>query len=174
MSRIPWSLETLDGLDVLVFEVNPKSDSGSFGVNKGISYSVAAGPSNSSVIASSRIQEEPIQVFNLPGPVYEVTSGHWKPKKDALITAWYATSSAEGSIDLSVTLLIGDELLNAGGDARGTMILPSTKKVHYEQIHQGVSVYTYPLVRTDQWCAIKLSGATGHEDVVVELYGKYV
>jgi len=50
MSRIPWSLETLDGLDVLVFEVNPKSDSGSFGVNKGISYSVAAGPSNSSVI----------------------------------------------------------------------------------------------------------------------------
>ena len=50
MSRTAWSLKTEDEVEVFFFEVNPKVDSGSLGVSKGISYSVAAGPSGRAVV----------------------------------------------------------------------------------------------------------------------------
>lgn len=50
MSRTAWTLKTEDEVEVLSFEVNPKVDSGSFGISKGVSYLVAAGPSGSAVV----------------------------------------------------------------------------------------------------------------------------
>lgn len=51
MSRTAWSLATTETTpEIYYFEVNPKADGGSFGVNKTPTYAVAAGYSKKTVV----------------------------------------------------------------------------------------------------------------------------
>ena len=56
MSRVAWTLTDNEQATPVVyhFEVNPKVDQGSFGVQKGIHYGVSAGPGGATVVHESR------------------------------------------------------------------------------------------------------------------------
>lgn len=126
-------------------------------------------------VSNSRVQEEEIQLFNLPGPVYESKSGNWNPvKRNVLLTSWYATATVAGESDLWIALLIGDRFLNQDGEARGLTILKAGETAVAGPILTGNAIYNYPYVPTDQWIAIQYANASGHEDVTVQLLGRYV
>ena len=125
-------------------------------------------------VSNSRAQEEEVQLFNLPGPVYGTESGRWLPKHNTLITSWYVSSSTVGNIDLWVVLNIGDNgfLYSEEGEGRSLLILEAGSKIASGPMYWGSSVYTYPTLTTDQWCSVVFSDSTGHTDVTVQLYGK--
>ena len=124
--------------------------------------------------SSSRVQEEEIQVFNLPGEVFDSISGHWSPQRDVVLTSWTVTSSTRGTGGLWVVLLVGDHAFNVEGDGVGVMILPAANLALSSKITLTNSIYNYATVTTNQWMAIQLGGSTGHSDVTVQLYGKYL
>ncbi len=129
---------------------------------------------NNIFVANTRVIEEPVQVFNLPGPVYATESGHWAPPKEVLLTSWYASSTSVGTSDLWVVLKIGDFLFEVVGQQRGLLILDSDNRVASGPIEYGDEAYNYPLVTPSEWMAITYSGSTGHNDVTVQLFGKYL
>lgn len=125
-------------------------------------------------VSTSRVQEEPIQVFDLPGPVYNTRSGRWSPAKNASLTSWYVSSSTVGTVDLWVILCIGDNVANAEtGDDVGVLVLPADSRFSNGNINTTLP-FGNIVVRTDQWISIGFSDNTGHTDVTVQLYGRYL
>lgn len=125
-------------------------------------------------ISNSRVQEEELVVFSYSGPVDEKVSGHWPPPKDVLVTSWSVTSSTKGDEDLLIVLLIGDHEYVTEGESRGAITLPADQVAASGKVTLGNSIYNYAIATKNQWIAVQSSGATGHEDVVVQLYGKYI
>lgn len=126
------------------------------------------------VVANTRVQEEEIQLFDLSGPAYAIDSGPWLPKRRAVLTSWYAASSTVGTSDLWVVLHVGDMLFNQEGEQVGLLILPAASKVVSGPITYGDQIYNYPTISPNQWMSVSLSGASGHTNVAVQFYGKYM
>jgi hypothetical protein len=122
--------------------------------------------------SNSRVQEDELTVYSFSGPVEAKVSGRWPPPKDVLITSWSITSATKGTEDLWIVLLIGDYEYVTEGEGRGVVILPADEMMVSGKVTFGNSVYNYPIATKNQWVAVQSSGATGHEDVVVQLYGK--
>lgn len=80
MSRLPWSLATTGASpEVYYFEVNPKTDGGSFGVNKSPTYVVAAGYSGRTITHETTNELARVQYSGVL-----LTSG-----QNASVSEWY-------------------------------------------------------------------------------------
>ena len=73
-----------------------------------------------------------------------------------------------------VVLHVGDMLFNQEGEQVGLLILPAASEVVSGPITYGDQIYNYPTISPNQWMSVSLSGSSGHTDVAVQFYGKYM
>ena len=87
MSRSPWSLATTGASpEVYYFEVNPKTDGGSFGVNKSPTYVVAAGYSGRTITHETTDELARVQYSGvLLTPGQNASISEWYLKEEPLI-----------------------------------------------------------------------------------------
>ena len=60
------------------------------------------------------------------------------------------------------------------GKIYGQTAIPAASKVVSGPITYGDQIYNYPTISPNQWMSVSLSGASGHTDVAVQFYGKYM
>lgn len=125
-------------------------------------------------VATERPEETLVPVFNLAGAVYQSTSAPWFPPFPIQLTEWYVATGSTGTSTLTIAILFGDDLFNITGKYLAYIDLPADKRLVSGKVTLGNQVYNYPVVTREQWIKVAASGASGHSDLTVQIYGKKV
>lgn len=125
-------------------------------------------------VSSERPESIYIPPFSLAGSSLQITTQRWIPPYPVFLQQWYVTSLTTGTSTLTIAILQGDELFNTAGTTIASIDLIASKRSVSGTVGLPNKTMNYPIVTQDNWIAVAFSGASGHKDIAVQIYGKAV